>query len=139
MASYFPPHVYTTQGVTTSTTYSVNGGGSAGYSTVTLNGAGTSNTVLTSNGSSYNWASAPYITTTAAGTTPSITVSGNAEFDGEIKWKGRDLGKLLETIEKRLAILTPNPKKLEKFEALRKAYDHYKLLEALCQEDEDDK
>lgn len=65
-----------------------------------------------------------------------LHVTSDAEFEGNIKWKGRDLGKTLETIEKRLAILEPNPKKLAKFEALRKAYEHYKLLEALCQEDE---
>lgn len=36
-------------------------------------------------------------------------------------------------IEDRLAILVPDPKKLEHFEALQKAYQHYKTLEALCQ------
>jgi hypothetical protein len=40
---------------------------------------------------------------------------------------------MLATIEKRLAILTPDPAKLEHFEALQKAYDHYKTLEALCE------
>lgn len=39
----------------------------------------------------------------------------------------------LETIEKRLNILVPDPKKLEKFEALKKAYEHYKHLEQLCE------
>ena len=68
-----------------------------------------------------------------------LHVTSDAEFEGDIKWKGRDLGKMLETIEKRLAILEPNPKKLKKFEALQKAYDHYKLLEALCHSDEDEK
>lgn len=64
-----------------------------------------------------------------------LQVSSDANFDGNITWKGRDLGKMLETIEKRLAILVPDPEKLEKYEALRKAYDHYKLLEALCDKD----
>ena len=48
---------------------------------------------------------------------------------------------VMEKIESRLAILTPDPEKLEHFEALKKAYDHYKALEALCQlpkEDKDD-
>jgi hypothetical protein len=40
---------------------------------------------------------------------------------------------MLTTIEKRLAILTPDPAKLEHFEALQKAYQHYKTLEALCE------
>jgi hypothetical protein len=57
-------------------------------------------------------------------------------FDGDIKWKGRSLGKLLQGIEDRLAILQePSPEKLEKFAALKKAYDHYKTLERLIGED----
>jgi hypothetical protein len=63
----------------------------------------------------------------------SLHVKGNAEFDGDIKWKGRSLENFLESIEKRLAILTPDPNKLEKFESLQKAYNHYKLLESLCE------
>ena len=46
---------------------------------------------------------------------------------------------MIETIEKRLAILTPDPKKLEKYEALQKAYDHYKLMEKLCHDNSTDK
>jgi len=73
--------------------------------------------------------------TTISTSSPSIHVNGDATFEGDIKWKGRSLGKLLETIEDRLAILTPDPKKLEKYAALRKAYDHYILLEKLIGED----
>ena len=75
--------------------------------------------------------------TTSVNTTPSpdLTVKGDAEFEGDIKWKGRSLGKMLEGIEDRLAILQPDPAKLEKFEALKKAYDHYKLMEKLIGED----
>jgi len=35
-------------------------------------------------------------------------------------------------IQDRLAILAPKPELLEKYEALKQAYDHYKMLEALC-------
>jgi hypothetical protein len=53
--------------------------------------------------------------------------------DGDIKWNGRSLGKLLEKIEDRLAILTePTPERLERFTALREAYDAYKLIDTLC-------
>ena len=76
---------------------------------------------------------------TGLGATPSIKVTGDAEFEGKITVKGKDLAKSLEAIEKRLSILVPDPKKLEKFEALKKAYDHYKLLEALCHETDDEK
>jgi hypothetical protein len=66
-----------------------------------------------------------------------LYVQTDATFDGDIKWKGRSLGKLLETIEDRLAILTePSPEKLAKFAALKKAYDNYKLLERLIGDDD---
>jgi hypothetical protein len=64
---------------------------------------------------------------------PSLQVIGDADFDGDIKWKGRSLGTMLESIENRLAILTPNPEKLKHFESLQKAYNQYKVLEALCE------
>jgi len=133
--------------------------GSSGIDTITLNSAdlGTIDmstyynnystyTVPTSttSGSSYTisngtWStgsvSMPYITTTS---TPSIQVDGDAEFKGNIKIKGKDLGDWMETLERRLAILVPDPKKLEQYEALKKAYNHYKMLEALCEERKED-
>jgi hypothetical protein len=99
-------------GITTGATYTINTG--AG-----MNGAWGNTTISTNH--------------------PSLHVTGDAEFDGSVKIKGKDLAKSLEAIEKRLAILVPDPKKLEKFEALQKAYAHYKLLEALCNEDDNDK
>jgi len=67
---------------------------------------------------------------------PGLHVKDDATFEGDIKWKGRSLGKLLEAIEDRLAILQePNPERLEKFAALKKAYDHYKTLERLIGDD----
>jgi hypothetical protein len=93
----------------------------------------------------YVWANttaSPYVTIGSAGSMgqAGLKVTANAEFDGDIKWKGRSLGKMLETIEDRLAIIQdPDPKKLEKFAALKKAYDNYKLLEKLIGDDYDDK
>jgi len=43
------------------------------------------------------------------------------------------LGKLDEICE-RLSILEPNPALMEKYSALREAYEHYKTLEALLKE-----
>lgn len=40
----------------------------------------------------------------------------------------------LSNIEERLAIITPDLVKLEKFAALKQAYDNYKLIETLCKE-----
>ena len=71
-------------------------------------------------------------------TSDSVDVTGEANFDGDVKIKGRSMVKMIEGIEKRLAILQPDPAKLEKWEALQKAYAHYKLLEALLHEEDKD-
>lgn len=75
----------------------------------------------------------PTVTSTANGT--SLSVKGNANFEGGITIKGVDISKLFDDIQGRLAILIPDPAKLEKYEALKKAYDHYVLLEKLLNED----
>jgi len=93
-------------------------GGSIPYSTYTTNGTSGSpwqNLTMTNNHQS------------------SLNVKGDAEFEGKVKINGQDLGKFMETISKRLAILVPDPEKLEHFESLKKAYNHYKTLEALCE------
>ena len=76
----------------------------------------------------------------SAGTT---NISGNGiELDAtaDIKIGHKSFKAIMEKIEDRLAILTPDPVKLEKFAALKKAYEHYKLMEKLCQEeDKEDK
>ena len=79
--------------------------------------------------------SAPSINTITGSSSAGLHVTSDAEFEGDIKWKGRSLGTMLETIEARLSILQPDTAKLEKFEALKKAYDHYKLMEKLCHDD----
>jgi polygalacturonase len=67
-------------------------------------------------------------------TTPSIQVKGDAEFEGNVTINGANLAETLQRIQDRLAILVPDPKLLDKYEALQQAYEHYKLLEALCVE-----
>ena len=57
---------------------------------------------------------------------------------GDIKIGDRSLKTFMDTMEKRMAILQPDPKKLKKFEALQKAYEHYKHLERLCEIDDED-
>jgi hypothetical protein len=51
---------------------------------------------------------------------------------------GGKMRERLEAIEARLNILVPDPAKLEKYEALQKAYEHYKTMERLCVEEEGD-
>jgi hypothetical protein len=100
------------------------------YGNVTINTTagfnGTNGSYWTTNGSGSGvWNST---ITSSSG----LRVKDDAEFEGDIKWKGRSLGKLLEKIEDRLAILAePDPAKLEKYAALKKAYEHYKLMEKL--------
>ena len=105
-------------------------------STITISGSSSSNysigssgSFLTSgiNGTSFN--NVNWGTTS----TPSIKVTGDAEFDGKVKINGQDIAEFMETISKRLSILVPDPAKLEHFAALKKAYEHYKTLEALCE------
>jgi len=111
------------------------------YSFSTTGAVGSSGSYLVSTGANGTWSTNPYVFTTnntgnvGIGTTShaGLHVTSDAKFDGDIKWRGRSLGELLTTIEKRLAILTPDPAKLEHFEALQKAYQHYKTLEALCE------
>ena len=111
--------------------YTIGSSSSYSYGNITIN----------SSGSMGIGTSSPYYYSTGGSVLGSSTgsglhVSADATFEGDIKWKGRSLGKLLCSIEDRLAILAePDPKKLEKFEALKKAYDHYKLMEKLIGDD----
>ena len=128
-----------TSSITCPTTYTVST--SSLYSTVTgapyTFSTGAGNVVL--NGASPTWTSGTgNITSTGNITGAGLHVTSDAEFEGDITVKGKSLSKWMETVEKRLSILQPNPKKLKKFEALQKAYDHYKLLEALCHSEDND-
>jgi hypothetical protein len=131
MAGLYPPHVYTTQNTTSTILNSY-----AGSFTINTGGAGNSSITVPNGGSSVTM---PYTYSTGVSNSQaSLNVTGEANFDGDVKIKGRSIVKMIEGIEKRLAILQPDPKKLEKFEALQKAYAHYKLLEALLHEEDKD-
>jgi hypothetical protein len=50
---------------------------------------------------------------------------------------GKPLSSILEKIQQRLAILeNPDPRKLEKYAALKKAYEQYVMLEKLINSEE---
>lgn len=110
----------------TSTTYTIS---------TAAGGSGAINTTMGSNGTYWSGLNSnlTYGSITSA---PAMVVNGDLNVDGNLKVKGKDLSKLMEKIEDRLAILSePDEKKLEKFASLKKAYDHYKLMEKLIGED----
>jgi hypothetical protein len=111
------------------------------YGNVVINsgtGSATTNpyTYTTNNTGSYLYSNGMNPQWSTISPSSGLHVKTDAEFEGDIKWKGRSLGKLMEKIEDRLAILQePDAEKLEKFAALKKAYDHYKTLERLIGDD----
>ena len=68
---------------------------------------------------------------------PSYSNGIEVDKNADIKIGDQSLKEFMQTVSDRLAILTPDPVKLEKFAALKAAYDHYKMLEALINEDDD--
>lgn len=107
------PYTFTTSGT------AGGGGGGSGY------------TISTSAGN-YVW------NTTTTAVDPSVHIGHHGidmQADADIKIGDRSLKEFMTKMEERMAILIPDPKKLEKFEALKKAYEHYKLMERLCQTD----
>lgn len=97
--------------------------------TISITGAGPSNSVLVSNGTGTNWA------TNVART----TAKGQMHLEGpdaDLVINNKSLSDWMTAIEKRLSILQPNPELHEKYEALKTAYEHYKTLEALLYDDQ---
>jgi hypothetical protein len=86
----------------------------------TITGAGTGNYSLNYD---QNWHS------------NSLYVKGNAvfeqeaNFEGDVKFKGKSLSQSLEKIEEKLAILHPNPELEKKWEELRNLRKQYMDLE----------
>ena len=107
------------------------------YSSNTITLPSTTITTIGSAGNGSNY----YTTGTGGYTFNTTTPSVNITSDGidmasgtDIKVDGKSLKEFMNKMEERLAILVPDPKKLEQFAALKKAYEHYKLMESLCQE-----
>ena len=72
-------------------------------------------------------------TNTTAPNTVNISNTGiDMAAGADIKIDGKSLKEFMTKMEQRLAILVPDPAKLEKFQALKKAYEHYKTMESLC-------
>jgi len=58
-----------------------------------------------------------------------LYVKGKAVLEGDVEFEGKDLGKRLETIERRLAILNTNQELELRWDDLRVLGDKYRELE----------
>jgi hypothetical protein len=58
-----------------------------------------------------------------------LSVTGDAEFHGDLKIKGKSLSESLNNIERRLAILNPNTELESEWEKLKELGDQYRKLE----------
>jgi hypothetical protein len=108
------------QASTSNLTVTIPTGGSA--STVSVIGGGGGG------GGTYGPIYATNATTTAAAS-GRILVQGDATFEGNITWQGRDMREWFEAVESRLAILQPNPKMEQDWDELRDLGDQYRALE----------
>jgi hypothetical protein len=136
----------------------INIGGSGGTDTITLDAAGYPNYYTSSNSSgltvggiqSFGSITVPN-TITTTGTTGngytlgygagtgtswvspatqgSLKVTGDADFDGDVKIKGHSITNLLEKIEERLGILNPNPELEERWDRLKELRKQYIEME----------
>ena len=95
-------------------------------SSYTIGPTGSSGQFYTTGTGGHNWNNPPTVNITGTG----IDMAAGTD----ISIDGKSLKTFMNKMEERLAILVPDPAKLEKFEALKKAYEHYKLMESLCQE-----
>ena len=121
----------TLTGASSSPTYTIsNGSGTANVSSGIYWGinSGSSGQALTSNGTNTSWANITLAEPDIKGAT--LKVNGNADFDGEVTIKGKNLTDMLEKIEERLAILHPNEKLEDKWDELKELGKRYKELEA---------
>ena len=104
--------------------------------TITSAGSSSSGQYLQSNGTNTTWTSPVWATNTGAysiGTgdyaNSSLQVKGDANFEGDVKIKGKSIIDLINNIEQRLAILHPNTELENKWEDLKKLGDMYRQLE----------
>jgi hypothetical protein len=87
-----------------------------------IGGSGGAGTVLTTGMSdTIMWGS--------VNTNPGLKVNGDAEFEGDVKIKGKSITEMLDKIEERLAILHPNPELEDKWDELKELGKRYKELE----------
>ena len=130
MAVYYPANNVLASTVNSNVTI----GGTAGVGSITVTGMGGGGTgsVLMSNGTGTTWAN---------NANAKMTTKGQLHLEGasaDIVMNGISLKEILNGITDRLSILQPKPELLAKYDNLREAYEHYKTLEALLHQEDDD-
>jgi hypothetical protein len=63
-----------------------------------------------------------------------LSVSGDADFNGEVRVQGRSLAEFMEQVEQRLNMLQPNPELEQEWDELRELGERYRELERQCTE-----
>jgi hypothetical protein len=96
-------------GLTYQDLYSI--GPSTGGYTYTTTGTGANNPWITSNDHS------------------TLSVQGDADFNGDVRVQGRSLAEFMQQVEQRLNILQPNPELEAEWDQLRELGEQYRRLE----------
>ena len=108
----------------------------------------TINTTGVTSGPSLSTVTAPYLTVPIGPSAGSIYTMNTPSFDNgltcagtisadDVKIDGQSIKELMKTISDRLAILSPNFEKMDKFAILKNIYEQYKFTEALLGDDTD--
>ena len=127
---------------TANVTLSATGGNVSNSSPIYTVPINTANIIIGAVGSGGSGGSGQYYTT--SGWTNSVTnfsITAPNGGDAIIKTNKNtvnldEMAEVVETLKERLLILAPAFEKHEKYPALKEAYDHYKLIEALCKEED---
>ena len=110
-------------GPTPAPVYTTAGTGSSGLYWGMNGTSGSSGQVLTSNGTNSSIWADPSL----KGST--LSVKGDADFEGEVTIKGKNIADMFAKIEERLAILHPNPELEDRWDELKELAKRYKELE----------
>lgn len=130
------------------------GGGSSGIYTVTSSSTIPSTSTVTINPTTVTGSLAGFVGGAGgAGSGSYYSTSGwSNQYNANIKISGQnpkistdkseidldELAEVIKTLKERLLVIVPDFEKHEKYAALKKAYDHYKLIESMLVEEKKD-